>query len=200
MKRVLMRTLFALVSMAALAPAHATIIHFQTPLSGANEVPAIASPGTGFATVVIDTVLNTMFVGANFSGLTGNTTASHIHCCSAPGTNAGVATLLPAFPGFPLGVTSGSFTTTLDLTLASSYNPAFVTAHGGIGLGGTALGARDFLVTGMIAGQSYFNIHTATFGGGEIRGQLLAVPEPETLALLAGAVLFGALVRRRRGR
>jgi hypothetical protein len=42
-----------------------------------------------------------------------------------------VATTLPTFAGFPLGVTSGTYINTLDLTLASSYNPAFVTANGG---------------------------------------------------------------------
>jgi len=32
-------------------------------------------------------------------------------------------------------------------------------------------------------GNSYFNLHTATFPGGEIRGQLVLVPETSTLAL-----------------
>ena len=193
MKRSLIQMLFACVALVAAAPSSATIIHFQTTLAGSNEVPAVPSAGTGFATVVIDTVANTMFVGVNFSGLTGTTTASHIHCCAPLGTNAGVATLLPAFPGFPLGVTAGSDNVTLDLTLLSSYNPAFVALHGG-----TALGAEAFLVAGMIAGQSYFNIHTSTSPGGEIRGQLVAVPEPEPIALMAGALMLGWIARRRR--
>src|SRR5207253_1744996 len=87
--------------------------------------------GTGSATVIIDTVTNLMSVDVTFSGLTGTTTASHIHCCSVPPTNAGVATTTPTFAGFPLGVTSGHYVNTLDLTQASSYNPAFVTTHGG---------------------------------------------------------------------
>ena len=28
----------------------------------------------------------------------------------------------------------------------------------------------------LAAGNTYFNLHTSSFGGGEIRGQLLAVP------------------------
>ena len=52
------------------------------------------------------------------------------------------------------------------------------------------------------AGQSYINFHTVQFTGGEIRGQILAVPAPEpgTLGLLPlGAVaLAGVGVARRR--
>jgi hypothetical protein len=79
-----------------------------------------------------------MFIDVSFSGLLGTTTASHIHCCTPTplsGT-AGVATTTPTFAGFPLGVTSGTYMNTLDLTLASSYNPAFVTANGIAACGG----------------------------------------------------------------
>jgi hypothetical protein len=125
-----------------------------------------------------------MFVDVSFSGLTGTTTASHIHCCAAPGTNAGVATQTPTFANLPLGVTSGSFTQLLDLTLASSYNSAFITANGG-----TVSSAEAALVAGMEAGNSYLNIHTTTSPGGEIRGLLTATPEPSSLLLLGSGLL-----------
>ena len=44
-------------------------------------------------------------------------------------------------------------------------------------------------------GRAYYNIHTAQFGGGEIRGNL-TVPEPATLSLLIGAL--GLLVAGRK--
>ena len=92
----------------------------------------VASPGTGLATVVLDPTAQTLQVNATFSGLTSNTVAAHIHCCAPLGTNAGVATTVPAFPGFPLGVTSGTYVPhVFDLTQSLIYNPAFVTLQGG---------------------------------------------------------------------
>jgi hypothetical protein len=66
-----------------------------------------------------------------------------------------------------------------DLTMASSYNPAFVTLHGG-----TVAGAEAALEAGLLAGETYINIHTQQFPGGEIRGFLSAVPEPATWAMM----------------
>jgi CHRD domain len=164
--------------------AHANVITFTANLTGPGESPPNASPGTGFATVITDDVANTLFVDVTFSGLLGTTTASHIHCCVvAPGAT-GVATTTPTFANFPLGVTSGTYTNTLDLTLASSYNPAFVTANGGIA------GAEAALLTGLAAGEAYLNIHTNVFPGGEIRG-FLQVPGPIAGAGLPGLLLAG---------
>jgi hypothetical protein len=95
-------------------------------LSGLNEVPPNSSPGTGIATVILDPTAQTLQVNATFSGLTSNDVAAHIHCCAPLGTNVGVATTLPAFPGFPLGVTSGTYNSVVfDLTQSLIYNPAF---------------------------------------------------------------------------
>jgi len=168
---------------------------FTTTLRGTNEVPANASPGTGNAVVTVDG--NIMTVNTTFSGLLGNTTASHIHCCTGPTANAMVATAVPFFPGFPIGVTSGSYSQSFDLNASSTYNPAFVTAHGG-----TVAQARADFLAGLQGGQTYFNIHTNLFPGGEIRGQLQPVPEPATLLLLGIGLAGGAgkAFRRRRGR
>ncbi len=142
-----------------------------------------------------DNVLHTLFIDLTFSGLTGMTTASHIHAATAvPGTGtAGVATTTPYFTGFPIGVTSGSFTTTLDLTSASSYNPSYVTANGG-----TTATAEAALASAIAADESYLNIHTSAFPGGEIRGFLVAVPEPSGMALFGlGGALLAWRARRR---
>ena len=176
--------------------ASASIITYSAVL-GNFESPPTGSPGTGFAAVTVDNVSNTMLVDVNFSGLTSGVTASHVHYLVTQGGNAGVATTTPTFTGFPSGVTSGTYNHLFDLTLASSWNPAFVTASGG-----TTAGAEAALLAGLAANQTYLNIHTSNFGGGEIRGFLAggfrtAAPEPGTF-LLAGAMLAGLLIRRRR--
>lgn len=178
--------------LASNALAHEAI--YQAILSGPNESPANASPGTGTATVTVDLDLVTMRVQVDFAGLTGTTTASHIHAPTIdPFTStAGVATQTPTFTGFPLDVTAGTYDHTFDLTQASSYNPAFVTANGG-----TVSGALNSLLGAMDSGRSYLNIHTSTFAAGEIRGFLVAVPEPTTLAAIGGAATVIARRRRR---
>jgi len=163
----------ALTAIMSTGDASAALIVYQAPLSGPNEAPPNASPGIGNAKITIDTVLVTMRVEATFSGLTGNTTASHIHCCTANAraATAGVATTTPTFSGFPSGVTSGTYTQTFDMQASGSYNAAFITANGG-----TTSSAFAALLAGMAAGKAYFNIHSSTFGGGEIRGFLERVP------------------------
>jgi hypothetical protein len=73
------------------------------------------------------------------------------------------------------------------LTLASSYRAAFITANGG-----TTAGAQSALISSFNAGTAYFNIHTSTFAGGEIRGFVQAVPwETDALPVIGSTVLFG---------
>ena len=169
------------------ASAQATIITYTATLNGASESPPNASPGTGTAQVDWDTVLNTMRVRATFSGLLGTTTASHIHAATAaPGTGtAGVATQTPSFVGFPLGVTAGAFDNTLDMTVAGSYNAAYITANGG-----TPLTAMAALFSALNAGTAYLNIHSTFAGGGEIRGFLQQVPAraPRSCSASAGSL------------
>lgn len=180
----------------ALAPAtaSATTLVYIGDFQGANEVPANGSPGTGIARVTYDDVANTLLVQAKFSGLLGNTSAAHIHIGNGPGTNGGVATPTPSFPGFPGGVTSGSYSALYDLTLASSYNASFITNHGG-----TVGSAQMALASGLAQGRGYWNIHSNLFPGGEIRADLSAAPEPATWGMMIlGFAAIGAAMRARK--
>ena len=195
MKRVLFSFALAAAMLLGAPQARSTVIPMYAVLTGANEFPVNASPGTGLASFVLDTVALTLQGHISFSGLAGTTTAAHIHCCLANpfqvGANVGVATLVPAFPLFPLGVTAGVDDFILDLTLAASYNAGFITAQGSLAAAQTAF------INGLTSGRSYLNIHTTAFPGGEIRG-FVTVPEPMTSGLVIFGLAAAAFVTRRR--
>jgi hypothetical protein len=181
-------------SLVAAVPAQAVQIIYLAQLSGAAEIPAVTTNGYGNAILTIDTVLNTMRVQIAFANLTGNTTVTHIHCCIAQPANTSPATTTPSFVGFPTGVTSGFYDSTINMSLASSYSAGFLAANGG----NTAT-AFNSLITGLNNGQAYVNVHSSFAPSGEIRGTPVAlVPEPATWGMMMlGFGVLGASMRRR---
>jgi CHRD domain len=201
---------FLCLALVCAAPAYAVQLLYETVKIDPN-IPGVvtgpgmdgpseptSSPGTGYGTALYDNVTHMLTLDCNFSGLvaTGSgTSASHIHAPTAlPFQGAtGVATTTPSFAGFPLGVTSGTFHSVLDLTQSSSWNPSYVTANGG-----TTAGAETAFASALASGRSYWNIHSQTFGGGEIRGFMRLVPEPAScLLLVVGLAAFACGARKR---
>jgi hypothetical protein len=138
------------------------------------------------------TVFNIDIDGSQSADINDNLMAAHIHGPAAPGTNAGV---IWGFLGSPLN--------------DNNPNDVVVTPFSS-GVGFTVSGKWDLpegqntsfalQLPNILAGQTYMNFHTVQFAGGEVRGQILVVPEPETyLLMLAGLAGIGAIVRRRRG-
>jgi hypothetical protein len=186
----ILRTMGLLACALFAANANADML-FAGTMAGANEIPANASTATGFTSISINDSLSLMTVHVDWSGLTGGLpSAAHIHCCTAQGTNIGVAVGFPSFTS----TLSGSYDHVFDLLSASTYTTAFLNNFGG----GTAAGARDALIFGLNAGTAYSNIHNATFPGGEIRANLSPVPLPAAAwLLLSGLGALGAKRTRR---
>ncbi|MDX1655390.1 MAG: CHRD domain-containing protein [Candidatus Competibacteraceae bacterium] len=198
MKRLSSLTMVAVATLAMMTSAQAIPIAYTASLDGASEAPPNTSPGSGTSRVVIDTTANTLRVTFEFTDLIGDTTAAHIHGPTAtPGAGtAGVITALPFFPGFPTGVTSGSYDMTFDTTANATFSPNFISTVGSVAA------AEAALADSLAAGTAYLNIHTGAFPGGEIRGflQPAAVPEPASLGLMLAGTLGLLLAAGRRAR
>lgn len=170
---------------------HAAVVRYEAVL--APEVTG--ATGSGFTRVDYDNVAHTLNISANWSGLSGLTTVSHIHCCTTlPGLGTiGVAVTPGTLPGFPSGVSAGSYSRLIDLTLATSYTAAFINNFAG----GLLANAEGALIAGFDDGKAYLNIHSDRFPAGEIRGFLQQVPEPGTIFLtLLGLAGMGGLRRK----
>lgn len=175
MKRVLSVLALAAASSAVAVPAGAAPNDptYRAVASGALESPPNASPGTSLVT--IDLGGKDMLVDLPFRDLSGTTTAAHIHCCTSTAFT-GTAPVAVPFQDFPMDVHAGTYSNAIPLGDAASYDPAFVSAHGG-----TAQGAASALVDAINANEAYVNIHTSLYPDGEIRGWLVAAPPvPET--------------------
>lgn len=169
--------IFGVIALCLHLSAQAALFTFAADLTGTAESPPNLSPATGSAVVVYDDALHTLAIDIDFGGLLADTTAAHIHAGPlSAGLTTGVATTTPNFVGFPTGVMSGNYNAVLDLTLAGSYNPAFVNNNGG-----SLAAAEAALIWYMQAGTAYVNVHTADFLGGEIRGFLVLVPDAPTV-------------------
>ena len=192
--RLFARVSLVLAALSLASQLEAAPILFTATLNGAQEPPppVRVTPGIGSGLLTLDGNLLTVNVPF-FANLVAPTTDAHIHCCAPPGMNAPVAIgFTPT--GFPLGVTAGSYSNTFSLLNAGIYNPMFLAAHGG-----TATTAAADLTSALLSGLTYLNIHTTTYPGGEIRGQVEPIPEPGSMLLL-GTGLLGAAVRRFRTR
>lgn len=112
-------------------------------IDGSQQVPSISSSARGVAGLVFNAMRDSMCVSVSFTGLTGPLTGAHIHE-GLPGVNGNIL---------------------IDLTSGINGNLISSTV--------TGLNLPLSLISKILAGECYINLHTAANPNGEIRGQLL---------------------------
>ena len=69
---------------------HGNMVNFTAKMSGAAEVPAVVTDGSGMAEATLNKDTNVLKWKVTYSGLTGPATAGHFHGPAIAGSNAGV--------------------------------------------------------------------------------------------------------------
>lgn len=149
---------------------HADLTDFTATINAAQQVPANDSPATGFMTGTYDSVANTFSFSWEITDMLMGMPSSpgaHIH-------EGGVGMNGPVLFAF--------------------NNPDGSWALNGSDVW-TDLTQDD--VSALFSGELYLNFHTTAFPGGEVRGQIFAIPTPGSAGILAGVGLMGLRRRRR---
>jgi hypothetical protein len=144
---------------------------FDANLDPFQEVPPHNTPGYGSADATLSGAILSIVVGTgSYTDLLAGATAVTLND-AAPGVNGPIiASLTLDTPGN----TSGTFSGSATLTSAQ--------------------------ITDLLAGNTYINIRDSVFPSGEIRGQVIATPEPSSVVLsaLAGLSVLASGLRRRK--
>jgi uncharacterized protein (TIGR03382 family) len=188
-------------SASGVAPSAGAATVFQAVISHTQEVPAIPDEGSsGVGTFVLNDEQTALSYDIQLFGLdldgnqtpgdpNDNVTRTHFHAAAA-GANGGIV----------FGQIDG------NAALRNDLDDLVVDAVAGRitgvwdGTEGNATTLAEQLSNLLNAGL-YFNVHTSDHGGGEIRGQLVLVPEPASASLcLLGVASLAWLSRARRPR
>jgi hypothetical protein len=154
-------TLSLLVLLGALALADSGKRNLKADLEGFQEVPAISTAGEGKFRAKISKDESMIEFELSYSDLEGGAVLfAHIHLGQV-GVNGGVAAFLCGGGDKPACPSSGTVTGTI--VAADIIGPAGQ---------GIAPGELSEVIHAMRAGKTYVNVHTTTFSGGEVRGQI----------------------------
>ena len=139
-------------------------------LSGYHENPTLSSSGSGTADVQISRDGQSVAYTLTYRGINTNILFAHIHL-GRPAINGSIMVFLctngtppanaPAPPACPQNSGTVKGTLTAAHVLASTNPPQ-----------GIAAGEFAEFVEALRAEAAYVNVHTETFPGGEIRGQV----------------------------
>ncbi|GAB3168588.1 CHRD domain-containing protein [Telluribacter humicola] len=121
------------------------VVKMGLPVEGSQEVPPRVTPATGSVDVIYNKNTKLLSYFITWRDLTGNPVGSHIHGTAPRGVNAGV---------------QHDFTALLPAATSGAVSNSVL------------VDGVKIKETELLNGLYYFNIHTPTYPGGEIRGQI----------------------------
>jgi hypothetical protein len=162
-----------LVLVLAAMPAHAQGGTAVARLRPFDEVPALSTGGGGRFSATISADGSEITYQLSYSNLNGVITQSHLHLAQK-GVNGGIMIFLCSNLGNgPAGTqTCPTGNGTISGTITASN------VIGGAAAQGLTPGDLNAVLRALRVGVVYVNVHTSTFPGGEIRGQLQFTPTP----------------------
>jgi hypothetical protein len=114
-------------------------------MTGSQETPPVTTAATGTIDANYNRLTKTLSYSIVFSGLVDSAVAAHIHGLGEAGVTAPVLQTFSLFPKRKAGSYSGSL----------------------------LIDGVKFTEEYLLGGRYYINIHSKTYGNGEIRGQLI---------------------------
>lgn len=180
----------AVFTFAYAASASAAVLRYEAMLDGAQQVPSpVMTDATGSASLEIDDVAETLTFSMSIDGIDFadlidvGPGAGPVHLHNAAAGSNGPVVVPFTFP-------AGGYTGTMDGFALDRAMVSFDAITGGADF--------DTFINELNAGNYYINVHTADWTGGEVRGQLAAVPLPASALFLLAAVGGLAALRRTR--
>lgn len=142
------------------------VTFFRETLSGINENVSLSTTASGNFRATLDTRAQEIRWQLSYADLTGGVTMAHIHF-GRPWQNGGISLW------FCTNLGNGPVGTPLcpaaPATISGTFGPTDVAGPTGQGI---APGEFDELAKMIKAGHTYVNVHSVTFGPGEVRAQL----------------------------
>jgi len=160
--------MLAMLGAPALALAHTVV---AASLQGFEEPPAISTTASGTFDGEVSSDQTSIAYVLSYAGLEGDVRQAHIHLGQFS-VNGGISIWL-------CQTTSNPDPTGLAPTCPQEGTvTGTVTAANVIGPTGQGINAGEFdkIITAMLAGVTYANVHSTKHPGGEIRGQIAEVP------------------------
>lgn len=144
-------------------------------LSGFNEVMTVSSPARGSFRGVLSRNATSFSYRLVFKELSSSVTQSHIHF-GAHHTNGGISVWLcqTDVNKAPVGQEATPMCAMMGSDGRSGEVVGEITAANVIGPSGQGISSGEFeeVIRAIKAGRTYVNVHSSTFPGGEIRGQI----------------------------